>query len=314
MTSPPRAGSNGRPTISQPTASLFLRHCLVISPPPCPPRLIGRKHGFLLGALGRFLLALALGRQTLSLLTPFGALGVLCLPPIGITAHAQPLGVSGRRLVHGRRHMIGLRRRIDEPLAVLEVGELEALGDQWLARREAIEIAGGKLDPIKATALPTRGRAVDAVDFLIDLLNPAEQVDKLGDEYWIGFAQFGREPIAPVPDLFEVDFPRAGVVKRGSMPPSLALRALAQPFARGEIWLHVLDALAADDIDTDCNGVITMANLTVTMTTTRRRRLSQEETEARIEMRVGHLRVLAAQTAVDCVHGAHTLRILEALT
>ncbi|MGA7451706.1 MAG: hypothetical protein WBW73_10675 [Rhodoplanes sp.] len=76
----------------------------------------------------------------------------------------------------------------------------------------------------------------------------------------------------------------------------------------------MLDALAADDIDTDCNGVITMANLTVTMTTTRRRRLSQEETEARIEMRVGHLRVLAAQTAVDCVHGAHTLRILEALT
>ena len=106
--------------------------------------------------------------------------------------------------------------------------------------------------------------------------------------------------------MFEVGFPRAGVVKRSSTPPSLALRALAQAFARGEIWLHVLDALAADDIDTDCNGVITMANLTVTMTTTRRRRLSQEETEARIEMRVGHLRVLAAQTAVDCVHGAHT--------
>ena len=58
-----------------------------------------------------------------------------------------------------------------------------------------------------------------------------------------------RDPVAQVPDLFEVGFPRAGVVKRGSMPPhSLALRALAQAFARGEIWLHVLDALAADDI------------------------------------------------------------------
>ena len=60
-----------------------------------------------------------------------------------------------------------------------------------------------------------------------------------------------------------------------------------QAFARGEIWQHgaftkvLLDALAADDIDTDCNGVITMANLTVTMTTTRR--LSQEEIEARVE-------------------------------
>ena len=106
-----------------------------------------------------------------------------------------------------------------------------------------------------------------------------------------------RDPVAQVPDLFEVGFPRAGVVKRGSMPPSLALRALAQAFARGEIWLHVLDALAADDIDTDCNGVITMADLTVTMTTTRR--LSQEEIEALIDLRIAQLRVLAAQTAVE---------------
>lgn len=103
------------------------------------------------------------------------------------------------------------------------------------------------------------GRAIDAIDLLVDLLDAAERSTQLGDERRIGFAQFGREPIAPVPDLFEVGFPRAGVVKRGSMPPSLALRALAQAFARGEIWLHVLDALAADDIDTDCNGVITMA-------------------------------------------------------
>ena len=28
-----------------------------------------------------------------------------------------------------------------------------------------------------------------------------------------------RDPVAPVPDLFEVGFPRAAVVKRGSMPP-----------------------------------------------------------------------------------------------
>ena len=48
---------------------------------------------------------------------------------------------------------------------------------------------------------------------------------------------------------------------------------------------------------TDCNGVITMANLTVTMTTTRR--LSQEEIEALIELRVAQLRVLAAQTALE---------------
>ena len=74
------------------------------------------------------------------------------------------------------------------------------------------------------------------------------------------YIPLGRDRVAQVPDLFEVGFPRAGVVKRGSMPPSLALQALAQAFARGEIWLHVLDALAADDIDTDCNGVITMAD------------------------------------------------------
>ena len=60
----------------------------------------------------------------------------------------------------------------------------------------------------------------------------------------------------------------------------------------------MLDALAADDIDTDCNGVITMANLTVTtMTTTRP--LSQEEIEALIDLRIAQLRVLAAQTAVE---------------
>ena len=56
----------------------------------------------------------------------------------------------------------------------------------------------------------------------------------------------------------------------------------------------LLDALAADDIDTDCNDVITMANLTVTMTTTRR--LSQEEIEALIDLRVAQLRT---QTAVE---------------
>ena len=50
----------------------------------------------------------------------------------------------------------------------------------------------------------------------------------------------------------------------------------------------MLDALSADDIDTDCNGVITMANLTVTMTTTRR--LSQEEIEALIDLRIAQLR------------------------
>lgn len=61
----------------------------------------------------------------------------------------------------------------------------------------------------------------------------------------------------------------------------------------------LLDALAADDIDTDCNGVMTMANLTVTMTTTRRRPLSQEEIEALIDLRIAQLRVLAAQTAVE---------------
>jgi integrase len=62
----------------------------------------------------------------------------------------------------------------------------------------------------------------------------------------------------------------------------------------------LLDALAADDIDTDCNGVITMANLTVTtMTTTRRRPLSQEEIEALIDLRIAQLRVFAAQTGVD---------------
>src|SRR4249920_3583216 len=78
-----------------------------------------------------------------------------------------------------------------------------------------------------------------------------------------------------------------------------------QAFARGEIWQHgaftkvLLDARSADDIDTDCNGVITMADLTVTMTTTRRRPLSQEEIEALIDLRIAQLRVLAAQTAVD---------------
>ena len=35
------------------------------------------------------------------------------------------------------------------------------------------------------------------------------------------------------------------------------------------------------------------------MITTRRRPLSQEEIEARIELRIAQLRVLAAQTAVD---------------
>ena len=61
----------------------------------------------------------------------------------------------------------------------------------------------------------------------------------------------------------------------------------------------LLDALAADHIDTDCNGVITMADLIVTMITTRRRPLSQEEIEALIDLRIAQLRVLAAQTAVD---------------
>ena len=61
----------------------------------------------------------------------------------------------------------------------------------------------------------------------------------------------------------------------------------------------MLDALAPDDIDTDCNGVITMADLTVTMITTRRRPLSQEEIEALIDLRIAQLRVLAAQTAVE---------------
>ena len=71
----------------------------------------------------------------------------------------------------------------------------------------------------------------------------------------------------------------------------MAARSLHQSF--------LLDALAADDIDTDCNGVITMANLTVTMTTTRRRPLSQEEIEALIDLRIAQLRTLAAQMAVD---------------
>ena len=68
-----------------------------------------------------------------------------------------------------------------------------------------------------------------------------------------------HDPIAPVPDLFEVGFPRAGVVKRAQCPLTRPPGPFAQAFVRGEIWLHVLDALAADDIDTDCNGVITMA-------------------------------------------------------
>ena len=57
----------------------------------------------------------------------------------------------------------------------------------------------------------------------------------------------------------------------------------------------MLNALAADDIDTDCNGVITMANLTVTMTTTRRRPLSQEEIEALIDLRIAQLRASRPQ-------------------
>jgi hypothetical protein len=72
----------------------------------------------------------------------------------------------------------------------------------------------------------------------------------------------------------------------------------------------VLDALAADDIDTDCNGVITMADLTVTMTTTRRRPLSQEEIEALIDLRIAQLRVLAAQTAVDWWRARERDRVL----
>jgi hypothetical protein len=42
-----------------------------------------------------------------------------------------------------------------------------------------------------------------------------------------------------------------------------------------------------------------MAHLTVTMTTTPRRRLSQEQIEALIELRVAELRVLAAQAVID---------------
>ena len=120
-----------------------------------------------------------------------------------------------------------------------------------------------------------RGRRLIMVDILtavlIDGLPAVEAACAEALAEGVHSADEQRDPVAQVPDLFEVGFPRAGVVKRGSMPPSLALRALAQAFARGEIWLQVLDALAADDIDTDCNGVITMANLTVTMTTTRRR-------------------------------------------
>jgi hypothetical protein len=161
---------------------------LVILPSPCPPRLVGGEHGFLVGALGRFLLPFALGHQTLGFLAPFGVFRLLRVPPIAVTAHAQPPGIGRRRLIHCQGHVVGLRRRIDEPLAVHEVGELEALGDRWLARREGIEIARRKLDPINAAALARRGRAVDAVDLLVDLLNAAEQVDELGDERRIGFA------------------------------------------------------------------------------------------------------------------------------
>ena len=132
---------------------------------------------------------------------------------------------------------------------------------------------------------------------LIDGLPAVEAVCAEALAEGVHSADEQRDPVAQVPDLFKVGFPHARVVKRGSMPPSLALRALAQAFARGEIWLHVLDALAADDIDTDCNGAITMADLTVTITTTRRGPLSQEEIEARIEMRLLHLRLDAAQTA-----------------
>ena len=42
-----------------------------------------------------------------------------------------------------------------------------------------------------------------------------------------------------------------------------------------------------------------MADLTVTMITTRRRPLSQEEIEALIDLRIAQLRTLAAQMAVD---------------
>ena len=69
-------------------------------------------------------------------------------------------------------------------------------------------------------------------------------------------------------------------------------------------WQHgaftkVLDALSVDDIDTDCNGVIAMADRTVTMTPTRRRALSQEEIEAFIELPLSQLRLLAARIAVE---------------
>ena len=70
----------------------------------------------------------------------------------------------------------------------------------------------------------------------------------------------------------------------------MAARSLYQSFARRAV---------CPCIDTDYNGVITMADLTVTMTTTRRRALSQEEIEARIRMCVAHLREFAAQTAVE---------------
>ena len=136
------------------------------------------------------MLALALGHQALGLLASLGVFRRLRLPPVAIATHAQPPGMRGHRLIHCHRQVVGLWRRIGEPLAVLEVGELQALGDRGLARREAVEIARRKLDPIKATALPTRGRAVDAVDLTSSStsLNAAEQVDELGDKRGIDFA------------------------------------------------------------------------------------------------------------------------------
>ena len=77
------------------------------------------------------------------------------------------------------------------------------------------------------------------------------------------------------------------------------VRARHEKREHGAFTKVLLHALTPDDIDTDCNGVITMADLTVTMTTTRRRPLSQEEMEARVELRVRELEVLAARTAVE---------------
>ena len=66
-------------------------------------------------------------------------------------AYARRLGASCNadwgQAKQAESHVVGLWWRINEPLAVHEVGELQALGDGWLARREAIEIACCKLDP-----------------------------------------------------------------------------------------------------------------------------------------------------------------------